>query len=65
MNPTLKTSLIAFCVLIITFALLFFYVNAFASVVTKDRMDLESKFYSKLDHSKKKVFLVGSSHVAR
>ena len=65
MNSTLKTTLIIFFVLTITFTLLFFYVNAFGSVVKKDRTDLENKFYSQLDHDKKKVFLVGSSHVAR
>lgn len=65
MNSTLKTSLVAISILCITFTLIYFYVDSFSNHLYKTRIDLESKFYSQLDSDKKKIFLLGSSHVGR
>lgn len=65
MNSTLKTSLVAIFIICITFILIYFYVDSFSNYLYKTRIDLENKFYSELDHDKKKIFLLGSSQVGR
>jgi hypothetical protein len=40
-------------------------VDSFSNYLHKNRNELENKFYSQLDHDKKKIFLIGSSHVGR
>src|SRR5690349_11656817 len=64
MNNTIKTSITASLALLISFALLFTYLNLYGNVSTSN-VNNDKLSFASTDLGEKRVFLLGSSYVER